>query len=66
MGFLLSKEDVRYHEIVFYSEVQDLFSFLVLIIVSKTSMYPLKPHSSRTNMTIEISSYEKFFAAKRF
>jgi hypothetical protein len=40
------------------------FSFLVLIIISETFMYPLKLSSSCTNVTIKISSYEEFFIAR--
>jgi hypothetical protein len=42
MRFFLSKDDVRYHEVVSYSEVQDVFSLLILFAISKTLMYSLK------------------------
>jgi hypothetical protein len=60
MGFVLFKEDARCHEVVSYRKVQNFFSFLVLIVISKTSMYPLKLSSSCTNMTIKIAFYEEF------
>jgi hypothetical protein len=57
MRFFLSKKNVRYHEVVSYNEVQDLFSLLILFAISKILMY--EP-SGRANMTIKISSNEEF------
>jgi hypothetical protein len=64
MVFFLSKEDVCYHEVVRYNEVQNFFSLLILIAISKTLMYPLKLPSSCANMTIKISFNEEFFSAR--
>jgi hypothetical protein len=62
--FFLSKEDVPYHEVVTYSEVQDVFSLLILFAISKTFMYPLKPPSNCANITIKVSFNEEFFTAR--
>jgi hypothetical protein len=35
MRFFLSKEGVRYHEVVSYSEFQDVYSLLILFAISK-------------------------------
>jgi hypothetical protein len=38
---LFSKEGVSYHEVVDYNKIQNLFSALVMIVISKTPMHPL-------------------------
>jgi hypothetical protein len=44
MRFVLSKEDIRYHEVISYNEVQYFFSLLIifiLFIISYTFSNPL-------------------------
>jgi hypothetical protein len=64
MKIFLSKEGVRYHEVVSYNKVQDFFSLLVLFVIFKISMYPLKAFSGCTNMIIKVSSNEEFFTTR--
>jgi hypothetical protein len=58
--FFLSKKGVLYHEVVSYSEVQDFFSLLILFVISKTPMYPLKPPLAVPTWLLRFSPIKSF------
>jgi hypothetical protein len=55
----LSKEGIRYNEVVGQDKIQDILPFLVPTPVPEAPTYPIETYSSKTYMSIEVSSYKE-------